>query len=128
MFMRLLEEFMRLLITIVLTLLEGFRLLLTGFLLLFVTLLEELMPFVLWLLNFYLLLICLRLVIVWLPGIRWYSYPFNILFIVTNPYLRLFETTIPKVFGIDFSSLLSVLFLQLCIDHVATSMIVDITF
>jgi len=63
-------------------------------------------------LKIYNLLITIRLTIAWFPNFNPYTQPFALLIKFIDPYLRLFRGILPSVFGIDFSPLLSILWIQ----------------
>lgn len=64
----------------------------------------------------YNLLITLRLTMTWFPNLNPFVQPFYLLTKITDPYLRLFRGLIPTVFGLDFSPILSILWLQCLIE------------
>jgi len=63
-------------------------------------------------LKIYNLLITLRLTLVWFPNFNPYIQPFVFLLKFVDPFLRIFRGFLPSVFGIDFSPLLALTFLQ----------------
>ena len=63
-------------------------------------------------LTFYMVLIVIRVLLTWFPNVDWYSQPFAALSQITDPYLNLFRSIIPPVGGIDFSSILAIILLQ----------------
>nr|YP_010330386.1 hypothetical protein MW504_pgp074 [Rhodella violacea]UNJ18102.1 hypothetical protein [Rhodella violacea] len=62
--------------------------------------------------EFLFVLIISKFTVVWIPLVNWYKEPFYTLKRLTDPYLSMFQDIVPSLFGIDFSSLLAMLFLQ----------------
>nr|YP_010336069.1 hypothetical protein MW473_pgp028 [Tsunamia transpacifica]QUE27960.1 Ycf19 [Tsunamia transpacifica]UNJ14475.1 hypothetical protein [Tsunamia transpacifica] len=63
-------------------------------------------------LQLYFILILTKITLSWFPNINWYVEPFYTIHRLTRPYLRLFEGTVPIIFGIDCSPTLAIIFLQ----------------
>nr|YP_010336466.1 hypothetical protein MW428_pgp026 [Goniotrichopsis reniformis]UNJ14872.1 hypothetical protein [Goniotrichopsis reniformis] len=63
-------------------------------------------------LQLYFILILTKITLSWFPNINWYVEPFYTIHRLTRPYLRLFEGTVPILFGIDCSPTLAIIFLQ----------------
>nr|YP_009296826.1 hypothetical protein Bangp_087 [Bangiopsis subsimplex]AOM66169.1 hypothetical protein Bangp_087 [Bangiopsis subsimplex] len=63
-------------------------------------------------LQLYFILILTKITLSWFPNINWYIEPFYTIHRLTRPYLRLFEGTVPIIFGIDCSPTLAIIFLQ----------------
>lgn len=63
-------------------------------------------------LQLYFILILTKITLSWFPNINWYVEPFYTIHRLTRPYLRLFEGTVPIIFGIDCSPTLALIFLQ----------------
>ncbi|GAB4282072.1 MAG: YggT family protein [Oscillatoriaceae cyanobacterium] len=63
-------------------------------------------------LQIYFVLLIVRILLSWFPQVNWFDPPFSILSQLTDPYLNIFRSFIPPVGGIDFSSLLALLLIQ----------------
>ena len=63
-------------------------------------------------LQLYFILILTKITLSWFPNINWYVETFYTIHRLTRPYLRLFEGTVPIIFGIDCSPTLAIIFLQ----------------
>ncbi|KAK1937527.1 hypothetical protein X943_002587 [Babesia divergens] len=50
----------------------------------------------------------------WLPQANPYLFPFDAIYQTTNAYLKLFQTTVPSLYGVDVSSIVAVFVL----DHI----------
>nr|AZL88053.1 hypothetical protein [Harveyella mirabilis] len=62
--------------------------------------------------EIYLILICLKLLLMSVITINWYSEPFYSLHRLTYPYLEMFKGTIPMIFNSEISHLISLMFLE----------------
>ena len=62
--------------------------------------------------SIYTYLLIIRVLLTWFPNISWYNQPFSTLSQLTDPYLNLFRSIIPPLGGIDISSILAILLLQ----------------
>ncbi|HIK09237.1 MAG TPA: YggT family protein [Oscillatoriaceae cyanobacterium M33_DOE_052] len=63
-------------------------------------------------LQIYFVLLIVRILLSWFPQVNWFDPPFSILSQLTDPYLNIFRSFIPPLGGIDFSSLLALLLIQ----------------
>jgi YggT family protein len=63
-------------------------------------------------LDIYLVLLLVRVLLSWFPNIDWGSNPWSVLSQLTDPYLNIFRSIIPPIGGIDISSVLAFLLLQ----------------
>ena len=62
--------------------------------------------------SIYLVLLFARILLSWFPQIDWSAPPFSILSQLTDPYLNVFRSIIPPLGGLDFSSILAIVLLQ----------------
>nr|YP_010338067.1 hypothetical protein MW556_pgp155 [Erythrolobus coxiae]UNJ17652.1 hypothetical protein [Erythrolobus coxiae] len=62
--------------------------------------------------ELYIVLIMIRLSLSWLPNLNTYNQPYYTIYKLTDPYLKLFRGIIPYFFGMDFSPVLAIMFLQ----------------
>lgn len=62
--------------------------------------------------TIYTYVLIVRILLTWFPNISWYDQPFSTLSQLTDPYLNLFRSIIPPIGGIDISSILAILLLQ----------------
>ena len=62
--------------------------------------------------TFYTYVLIVRILLTWFPNISWSDQPFSTLSQLTDPYLNLFRSIIPPIGGIDISSILAILLLQ----------------
>ena len=62
--------------------------------------------------TIYTYVLIVRILLTWFPNISWYDQPFSALSQLTDPYLNLFRSIIPPIGGIDISSILAILLLQ----------------
>jgi len=74
--------------------------------------------------KFYNLLITLRLTMTWFPNFNPFVQPFYLLARLTDPYLRLFRGLVPAIFGIDFSPVIAILWIQ-CLIEIINELSVD---
>ena len=66
--------------------------------------------------KFYFTLLAFRVILFWFPNIPMYRQPWNALFRITDPYLRVFRDAIPPMFGFDISAVFAFMILQIIID------------
>jgi YggT family protein len=66
--------------------------------------------------KFYFLLLCVRVILYWFPNISFYRQPWYGLIRVTDPYLKLFRSAMPPIFGLDISSIFAFLLVQVIIE------------
>ena len=62
--------------------------------------------------TIYTYVLIVRILLTWFPNISWSDQPFSTLSQLTDPYLNLFRSIIPPIGGIDISSILAILLLQ----------------
>ena len=62
--------------------------------------------------TIYTYVLIVRILLTWFPNISWSDQPFSTLSQLTDPYLNLFRSIIPPIGGIDVSSILAILLLQ----------------
>jgi YggT family protein len=62
--------------------------------------------------TIYTYLLIIRVLLTWFPSVDWYNQPFAALSQITDPYLNLFRSIIPPIGGLDFSTLLAIVLLQ----------------
>ncbi len=62
--------------------------------------------------TIYTYLLIIRVLLTWFPSVDWYNQPFAALSQITDPYLNLFRSIIPPVGGLDLSTLLAIVLLQ----------------
>ncbi len=62
--------------------------------------------------TIYTYLLIIRVLLTWFPTVNWYNQPFAALSQITDPYLNLFRSIIPPIGGIDLSTLLAIILLQ----------------
>lgn len=58
-------------------------------------------------LDIYSFLLLIRIILSWIPAVRWYDAPWRQLDQITEPYLGLFRRFIPPIGGIDFSPIIA---------------------
>jgi len=62
--------------------------------------------------TIYTYLLIIRVLLTWFPTVNWYNQPFAALSQITDPYLNLFRSIIPPIGGLDLSTLLAIILLQ----------------
>ena len=62
--------------------------------------------------TIYTYVLIVRILLTWFPNISWSDQPFSALSQLTDPYLNLFRSIIPPIGGIDISSILAIVLLQ----------------
>ena len=62
--------------------------------------------------TIYTYVLIVRILLTWFPNISWSDQPFSTLSQLTDPYLNLFRSIIPPIGGIDISSILAIVLLQ----------------
>jgi YggT family protein len=62
--------------------------------------------------GIYLVLLFIRILLSWFPQVNWFDPPFSILSQLTDPYLNVFRSIIPPLGGLDISSILAIVLLQ----------------
>ena len=63
--------------------------------------------------SLYSYLLIIRVLLTWFPTIEWSNQPFAALSQISDPYLNLFRSIIPPLGGMDFSTILAFLALNI---------------